>query len=192
MTMLWYSTLRHENRIARLIEVGESMGRPQTLRLSKGEEILQRDHNGRHIRRWLRRKWHPRCVVPKIPCWPIIAWAERGVVGRGILIDYFGWSETRVPYDPFTTHAISLTDITACLKSQNTELQKGDILLIRSGFISAYSKLEPIARERIATTTSHTFAGLETSEEMLEWIWDKQFSAVGGDSPSFEAWRLFL
>jgi hypothetical protein len=34
-----------------------------------------------------------------------------------------------------------------------------------------------------------TFSGVEQSEEMLRWIWDN-FSAVAGDQPSFECWRM--
>jgi hypothetical protein len=26
---------------------------------------------------------------------------------------------------------------------------------------------------------------------MLEWIWNNQFSAVAGDAPAFEAWRIY-
>ena len=35
-----------------------------------------------------------------------------------------------------------------------------------------------------------TFGGVEQSEEMLRWIWEN-FSAVSGDQPSFECWRMF-
>lgn len=31
------------------------------------------------------------------------------------------------------------------------------------------------------------FAGVEQSDEMIQWIWD-HFSAVAGDQPSFECW----
>lgn len=34
-----------------------------------------------------------------------------------------------------------------------------------------------------------TFSGVEQSEEMLRWIWEN-FSAVAGDQPSFECWRM--
>jgi len=35
------------------------------------------------------------------------------------------------------------------------------------------------------------FSGVEQSEEMLRWIWEN-FSAVAGDQPSFECWRMLL
>ncbi len=34
-------------------------------------------------------------------------------------------------------------------------------------------------------------AGVEQSEEVLEWIWNN-FSAVAGDHPSFECWRELI
>ena len=33
------------------------------------------------------------------------------------------------------------------------------------------------------------FCGVEQSEDMLRWIWEN-FSAVAGDQPSFECWRM--
>lgn len=32
-------------------------------------------------------------------------------------------------------------------------------------------------------------SGVEQSEEMLKWIWEN-FSAVAGDHPTFECWRM--
>ena len=29
--------------------------------------------------------------------------------------------------------------------------------------------------------------GIESTEEVLEWLWENQFAAVAGDSPSFES-----
>ncbi len=34
------------------------------------------------------------------------------------------------------------------------------------------------------------FAGVACDMEVLKWMWENQFAAVGGDCPSFEVQRL--
>jgi hypothetical protein len=114
-------------------------------------------------------------------------------VGRGILIDYYSWAQEYEPYDPLETYSIPLVNIKKCISAQGLEIRKGDILFIRSGFTSAYSKLDDSAKELMASVhPNHNFAGVEQCETVLEWIWNEQFAAVAGDSPTFEAWRISL
>lgn len=66
---------------------------------------------------------------------------EKGIVGRGVLIDYHAWrlqqveqgSQGHKEFDAFATMPIPLADLKACLEAQGTELRFGDILIIRSG-----------------------------------------------------------
>jgi len=63
-----------------------------------------------------------------------LAWSEKGIVGRGILLDYHTWRlANNIPYDPFANDSIPLDHLKAVLKSQGTEVKFGDILIIRSG-----------------------------------------------------------
>ncbi|TGJ81973.1 hypothetical protein E0Z10_g6785 [Xylaria hypoxylon] len=125
----------------------------------------------------------------------IQAWAEQGIVGRGVLVDYHGWraspegqTQSKVKeYDSFESVSIPLEDLQACLKAQGTELKFGDILFIRSGFMVS---LATKTKDELATyraVVPHHFGGVEQSEDMLRWIWD-HFAAVAGDQPSFECW----
>ena len=62
------------------------------------------------------------------------AWAERGIVGRGILLDFDSWCTANdVAYDPYAGHPITLDQLEAVAESQATEIRFGDILFIRSG-----------------------------------------------------------
>ncbi|KAK3501551.1 hypothetical protein B0T13DRAFT_446668 [Neurospora crassa] len=74
------------------------------------------------------------------------AWARKGIVGRGILVDHHSWRLEQISskkptnpdprlvnFDHFATTPIPLEDIHACLESQGTEIKFGDILFIRSG-----------------------------------------------------------
>ena len=62
------------------------------------------------------------------------AWQERGIVGRGVLLDFHSWRlANNVPYDPFSTGSITLDELRMVLATQGTDIQFGDILIIRSG-----------------------------------------------------------
>ncbi|PYI08690.1 hypothetical protein BO78DRAFT_339114 [Aspergillus sclerotiicarbonarius CBS 121057] len=127
-------------------------------------------------------------------------WATHGIAGRAILLDYRHYALTHsIPYDPYTTHAITLSSLTACAKSQGIDLrpasqggdiQVGDMLLIRSGCVERYHTLTPSERETVATRSHEhlTWAGLSQEDAILDWLHDCYFAAVAGDSPTFEAW----
>lgn len=119
------------------------------------------------------------------------AWSEKGIVGRGVLIDYHTWrvkNNIAPEYDAFRAGTIPLKHLKEVLKDQGTELKFGDILIIRSGYMDAYNKKERSEIAELVKTTPPSFTGVEQSEEMLKWIWE-HFSAVAGDHPSFECWR---
>lgn len=141
----------------------------------------------------------------------IHVWAEHGFAGRGVLIDYWSFANTHPEktYDPFEGHAISLDELTACAKaqgvdirpaSQGGDIQIGDIVLIRTGFVSAYHHATEARRKEVALRghgpnkdgdtdlDSQLYAGLQQSEEMLTWFHDSYFAAVAGDAPAFERW----
>ncbi|KAF2398523.1 hypothetical protein EJ06DRAFT_544181 [Trichodelitschia bisporula] len=118
----------------------------------------------------------------------IHAWADKGIVGRGILVDYHAWRTAQnIPYDPFRTGSIPLSHLQATLKAQGTEVRFGDILLIRSGFMHSYAQKTVHELRSLAAAQPPSFSGVEQSEEVLRWIWEN-FAAVAGDQPSFECW----
>jgi len=119
------------------------------------------------------------------------AWAQKGIVGRGVLIDYWGYAQKHnKAYDPMSSHQISVSELLACAKEQGTEFQYGDIFITRTGFIDAYNKLDKAGREKLVAGqwTDHKYVGVQQSEEMLDFLHDNYFAAVAGDQPSFETW----
>ncbi|KAF3770990.1 hypothetical protein M406DRAFT_245045 [Cryphonectria parasitica EP155] len=122
----------------------------------------------------------------------IQAWAEQGIVGRGILIDLVAWREKQTDpslqtFDCFATSPIPLAHLQACLRDQGTEVRFGDILFIRTGWHAQLATLSPQTLRAHQDVLPHHFGGVEQSEEVVRWIWEN-FSAVAGDQPSFEAW----
>ena len=72
----------------------------------------------------------------------------------------------------------------------------GDILLVRSGFVESYYNRTDSENAEIALRPHFPdpkkdqlhWAGLKQEEEMLDWLHNCYFAAVGGDAPSFERW----
>jgi hypothetical protein len=87
-------------------------------------------------------------------------WAERGIVGRGVLLDYWGVVQgTEKEYDPFEWHAITWEELRKCGESQGVDIrpvseggdiQVGDLLFVRSGWCVAYEGKSAEEREKAA------------------------------------------
>ena len=62
-----------------------------------------------------------------------IEWTQRGgIVGRGILLDYFSWAESQdIKYSPIEHHAITIQDLEAVAAAQGTELRLGGSVWVR-------------------------------------------------------------
>ena len=134
--------------------------------------------------------------------------AEKGIVGRGVLLDYHSWRlKNRIEYDAFKTSPIPLEHLKAVAREQGVTFKFGDILLVRSGvmpsfqallskrsdgltgFMSAFQEKSKDDIEALAQVMPPNLGGVEQTEEVLEWIWN-HFSAVAGDHPSFECYRM--
>jgi len=114
--------------------------------------------------------------------------AERGIVGRGVLLDFETWRVREgLEWEPMESGSITLEQLLEVARTQGTEIRFGDVLIVRSGYMAAYRKLSVEQLTEKAKTMPPSFGGVEQSPEMLEWIW-QHFAAVAGDHPSFECW----
>ena len=52
-----------------------------------------------------------------------------------------------MPYDPWKAHAISVADLEAVAKHQDIRFRRGDILLLRVGFIQKYYNVAQSERD---------------------------------------------
>jgi len=121
----------------------------------------------------------------------IDAWAKKGIIGRGVLLDVYAWSQkTGKEYDTFTKHAITADDLIACAQSQGTSFQTGDILLIRTGWLSTYTSLSPSEKSSRSTLPhdQHFYAGLAADDAMKHFLYDNYFAAAATDNANFEVW----
>lgn len=101
--------------------------------------------------------------------------SNHGIVGRGVLLDYYGWKlKQGQRYDPMSRHAIQLDELLKVAESQNTSFKVGDILLVRSGYTASYYEYQATAPGRLieAGSTKPALAGLAQTEEMKTWLYD--------------------
>jgi kynurenine formamidase len=112
--------------------------------------------------------------------------AEKGIVGRGVLLDavrYFdGVGE---PLAPNTPRGITPSELDSMATRFGVEVRPGDILLLRTGFAEHWLSATP--EQRAARTGG---PGLRQSEEMLAWLWDHQVSLVAADNGGLEQWPV--
>ena len=112
-------------------------------------------------------------------------WVEHGFVGRGVLLDVAKKYEAEKPgYDPFQERSVTAADLQETADLQGVELQPGDILCIRMGWMGKYAALDEAGRT--AASSSYVFVGLAADEELSRWLWNRNIVAVACDNPAAE------
>ncbi|KAJ6630357.1 hypothetical protein B0H10DRAFT_1984324 [Mycena sp. CBHHK59/15] len=119
-------------------------------------------------------------------------WATHGICGRGVLLDLVSYFTLRsatktLSYDPWTTHGITVPELEACAVAQGVSFRRGDILILRVGFIKKYYEASQGERDALQAH-AETFAGIEQSEAMKRFLWNNHFSAIASDQPALERW----
>lgn len=66
------------------------------------------------------------------------------------LVGYYTRNGSKLPYDPWTTHPITAAELEAVAKHQGVQFRRGDILLLRVGFIQKYYKETTAARQALS------------------------------------------
>lgn len=117
------------------------------------------------------------------------AWADAGIVGRGVLID-IPRHLSRVSRDPLDHDAgepIPVQLILETLETQLTQRRDGDIVLVRTGWLGRYFEVLSEA-DRLAVPDKLACAGLEQSHDILEWLWDSRVALLASDNPAVECY----
>ena len=104
----------------------------------------------------------------------ILPLAERGIVGRGILLDIARWRGKDVLDVAETfTHE----DLMACAKAQGTEIRPRDVLVVRTGWIAKFYK---VSREEFYG--NFVEPGLTYSPELVQWFHDMEIPNLVTDT----------
>jgi kynurenine formamidase len=115
--------------------------------------------------------------------------ARRGIVARGVLLDVAGHEAAAgraFAADERFVIGPELLDRVAA--AANVTLETGDVLLVRTGWTGWYARLTPQKRAAVGPATPEP--GLEPSERMAEWLWDRHVAAVAADNLALECMPL--
>jgi hypothetical protein len=114
-------------------------------------------------------------------------WAERGIAGRGVLLDVARWrAEQGRPIRWRSSDSVSVADLEACAEAQGVAVTEGTILLVRVGWQEGYDAAS--WEERVDVSRSKSICpGLESSPAMAERLWDWGLAAIASDNFALEA-----
>lgn len=120
-------------------------------------------------------------------------WARSGIVGRGVLLDVAarfasGDGAADAPGDLGPITAAMLDDVAA---RQGVSVSPGDVLVVRTGWMAWYASLAPGERTT-AFAAPESGRGLEPSDAVVEWLWDRGVMAVVADNPGVEPLPMSL
>jgi kynurenine formamidase len=116
-------------------------------------------------------------------------WAERGIAGRGVLLDIDALlGGAGAGFDPASPRSVTAAELDAARAATGVEWQPGDVLLLHTGFLGWHVRQPAGRREAMAERGGLASIGLAHDEEMARYLWDAHVAAVVADNPSVEVW----
>lgn len=114
-------------------------------------------------------------------------YAEKAIVGRGVLLDIDGHLKREGRnFDLEGGESFTSAFLDEIANAQKVSFQSGDILMLRTGWLSAYFK--SFSADHLKSLSQRVTApGLVQSEDSIAWLWNNQFSIIAADTPGFEA-----
>lgn len=112
--------------------------------------------------------------------------ADHGIVGRGVLIDVEAFlREDGRPLDHAAGAGFDIADVQAAADRQGVEREPGDVVLVRTGWISFIRGLDPTERKTRAASPAQS-SGLRQSRDALAWLWDTRTALFACDNLAVE------
>lgn len=114
-------------------------------------------------------------------------YAERCIVGRGVLLDVDGYLRARgrsLDFSMGEPFEVGLLDATA--QAQGVSIERGDILMIRTGWLHHYFEVMG-PEDRAAVPRALRCPGLIQSARTPEWLWDHGVAVAASDNVGLEA-----
>lgn len=112
-------------------------------------------------------------------------WADAGIVGRGVLLDVA--AHRNEPGQALVEGTITVEELEVVAAAQGVQLEVGDILCVRTGWLRDYLVLDQSERTAIAEGGRLlTTLGLAADESMARFLWNARVAAVAADNPAVE------
>jgi len=109
----------------------------------------------------------------------VLPLAEKGIVGRGVLLDVARW-RGKESLDRGET--ISHEDLVACAAAQGTEIRRRDVLVVRTGWIAKFYRTTP----RSAFFEDFLEPGLTYSPALVRWFHEMEIPNLVTDTMANE------
>lgn len=104
------------------------------------------------------------------------------------MVDIASYAEkNNLTFPAFQSTVIPLDLIKKISEEQKVSFRLGDILFTRVGFTKAYEQLSFEEGIALGQRPVSRFAGIESSEATLRWLWENQFAAVASDAVAVES-----
>ena len=122
--------------------------------------------------------------------------ARRGIITRSVLVDAPAYLATRgQPIDPTAAVPIGPDLIEEILAWEGVELRAGDVILLRTGWMAWYLRLDRADRERLGGSLHNQpdgidCPGLASGEPTAAWLWNHRVAAIAGDNPALEVLKV--
>ena len=114
----------------------------------------------------------------------ISTWAERGIAGRGVLLDLATYrAEAGRPLRYDEPDAISADDLQEAAQSQAVDILVGDILIVHTGWLDWARQNAPEG-----LPVDFSTPGLQPSRSTLAHVWNLHIAALASDTPAVEVW----
>ncbi|MEU0313848.1 cyclase family protein [Nocardioides sp. NPDC006273] len=115
----------------------------------------------------------------------IQVWADRPIVGRGVLVDIAGLLARREEsLDHEAGQPIPYAYIDQALTAQAIELRPGDVVMLHTGWCEWFLGLT--AEQKLAQQALGRATGIAQSEEVLDWAWDTGLALLAADTFAVE------
>jgi len=112
-------------------------------------------------------------------------WADKPIVGRGVLVDLDGHRNALgEPIDHAGGEPLSLDLIQTAVQAQNLTIRPGDVLMLHTGWCEWFLVLSLEEKQR--TRDGRRATGIAQSQEFVAWAWDNRLALIAADNFALE------
>jgi len=112
-------------------------------------------------------------------------WADKPIVGRGVLVDLDGHRNALgEPIDHAGGEPLSLDLIQTAVQAQNLTIRPGDVLMLHTGWCEWFLALSLEEKQR--TRDGRRATGIAQSQEFVAWAWDHRLALIAADNFALE------
>ena len=120
-----------------------------------------------------------------VPDLGVQSWAERPIVGRGLLLDIAGLlADEGTPLEHRGGPVLEVDNLERACARQGVSVRSGDIVMVHTGWSSWFIGSTNEVRDEVRSGRRAT--GFRQSKDLARWIWDHQVATFATDTFAVE------